>query len=177
MSRNSQRGSAMLVTMVVIGALIAGAGILLTLQLQSSRSADLTRSGTSALYCAEAGLAAARGVVAQNYGSWSGSMCTNPDPMLCTEPAWLSTGIGSHDLDSDGDADFIVYLRDNDDEIPPLTPNGNIDNDLQVFVVSRCLTYPDTPKQVEELVQHNGAPPCLPYQQGGGGGDGNNNGC
>jgi hypothetical protein len=167
----------MLVTMMIIAALMAGAGILLQLQLRSSRSSDFTRSGTAALYCAEAGIAAARNVVAQSYSGWNGSMCTSADPFACTEPDWLATGIGSHDIDGDGDADFIVYLRDNDDELPPLTPDGNLDNDLQVFVVARCLAFPDTPKQVEELVLHNGAPPCLPFQQGGGGGDGNNNGC
>lgn len=175
--RQRERGSAMLVTMLIIAALMAGAGILLQLQLSSSRSSDFTRSGTAALYCAEAGIAAARNVVAQSYAGWNGNMCTSPDPMLCTEPAWLATGIGSHDIDGDGDADFIVYLRDNDDELPPLAPDGTLDNDLQVFVVSRCIAFPDTPKQVEELVLHNGAPPCMPFQQGGGNGDGNNNGC
>jgi hypothetical protein len=170
--RQRERGSAILVTMLIIAALMAGAGILLSLQLRSSRTSDFTRSGTAALYCAEAGIAAARNVVAQSYSGWNGNMCTNPDPMLCTEPDWLATGIGSHDIDGDGDADFVVYLRDNDDDA-----NGTIDNDLQVFVVSRCLAFPDTPKQVEELVLHNGAPPCMPFQQGGGNGDGNNNGC
>ena len=174
--RQRERGSAMLVTMLIIAALMAGAGILLQLQLSSSRSSDFTRSGTAALYCAEAGIAAARNVVAQSYQAWNGSMCTNPDPMLCTEPAWLAAGVGSHDIDGDGDADFLIYLRDNDDELPPLLPDGNTDNDLQVFVVSRCLAFPDTPKQVEELVLHNGAPPGYSGQIGNTNGDGNRGG-
>ena len=174
--RSPERGSAMLVTLIVIGALLAGAGVLVSLQLASNRSTDLTRSGMSALYCAEAGLAAARPVVATNYGQWNAALLASNGGDL-SEPAWITAGIGSKDLDGDGVADFEVYLLDNDDEQDPLPNNTAVDNDLSVYIVSRCLRYPDTPKAVSELVLYNGGSGCYPWQQGGGGGDGNSNGC
>lgn len=158
----------MLVTLIVIGALLAGAGVLLSVQMASNRSADLTRSGMSALYCAEAGLAAARQVVAENYLDWKADLCTTT---TCTEPAWMAAGIAAkttpkdHDLDGDGAADFTVWLRDNYDEISANDPA--VDSDLQVYIVSKCIKYPDTPKQVEELILFEGGIECYPWQLGG----------
>ena len=45
MSRQGQRGSAMLVTMVIIAALLAGAAVLGSLQVNSNRSTKLTSNG------------------------------------------------------------------------------------------------------------------------------------
>lgn len=167
--RRQQRGSAMLVTLIIIGALIAGAATLLSIQMASNRSSDLTRSGMTALYCAEAGLAAARPVIAAHYADWNAALC-DPTAGACTEPTWLSTEInatyGGHDLDGDGLADFEVYLRDNYDEIS-VTAEPTVDHDLQVFVVSRCIKYADTPKQVEELVLFDGGAQCYGMQAGG----------
>lgn len=169
--RATQRGSAMLVTLIIIASLLAGAAVLVSLQLNSDRSTDLTRSGMSALYCAESGLSAARSVVGQNYGLWNDTLLAGGT----TEPSWLYNGIGSHDLDGDGVDDFAVYIKDNDDEQSPLSNNLTHDNDLQVFVVSTCLKYPDTPKAVTELILYNGGTGCYPWQIGGCGGDGNGN--
>ncbi len=158
----------MLVTLIIIGALLAGAGVLLSVQMASNRSADLTRTGMSALYCAEAGLAAARQVVAEHYMDWKAALCTTE---VCTEPAWMSDGIdaktfpNAHDLDGDGQADFTVWLRDNYDEFT--TNDPAVDTDLQVFLVSKCIKYPDTPKQVEELILFEGGVECYPWQLGG----------
>lgn len=167
--RKARRGSAMLVTLIIIGALLAGAGVLLSVQMAANRSSDLTRTGMTALYCAEAGLAAARDVVAENYVDWKTSLCGTA---TCTEPAWLSTGIDAktnpkqHDLDGDGIADFTVWLRDNRDELTTANDPA-VDTDLQVFIVSKCIKFPDTPKQVEELVLFSGGAECYPWQLGG----------
>lgn len=174
--RRRQRGSAMLVTLLIIVALLAGASVLVGLQLASTKSADLTRSGMSALYCAEAGLAAARPVVLANYSQW-GSALSASSGGTYTEPAWISSGIdaavGSHDVDGSAPTDdFSIYLEDNADE---LTSNPAADQDLRVYIVSTCNRYPDTPKQVRELVEYNGVAPCYPWQVGGCGGDGNEN--
>jgi hypothetical protein len=179
MSREREHGGAMLITLILITALLAGAGVLLSLQIASTRSADLTRTNISAVFCAEAGLAAARPIVAQHYAQWRTSLCTThrTDPTSCVEPTWLAAAIdagATHDLDSDGRADFALYLRDNDDELDANDPAA--DNDLRVFVAARCLKYPDTPKQVDELVEHNGSFGCIGNMIGGADGDGNANG-
>jgi hypothetical protein len=185
-SRNPQRGSAMLVTLIIIGALIAGGAVLVSLQISSNRSTDLTRSGMSALYCAEAGLSAARPVVALNYtkpgtatpDGWATALVASGTGTL-TEPTWLYTAIGSHDLDQppDGVDDFEVYLKDNGDESSG-ADDPTLDNDLQIFIVAKCKKYADTPKQVEELVQFTGGGSCMPDQAGGQDGNGNkNDGC
>jgi hypothetical protein len=167
MKRNPERGSALIVTMIVVTSLLAGSSILVGMQMSSNRSNDLARSGVSALYCAEAGLVAARSVVASHYAQWNASLGSS------TEPSWLS-GI-NHDIDGDGVADFTITLKDNDDELPPLPNDPTRDNDLKVYVVSTCTKYPDTPKQVMELVQYNGGGNCYQSQQGGCGGNGNSN--
>jgi len=177
--RTPERGSAMLVTLILITALLAGGGVLVSLQMSSTRSADLARTSMSSVFCAEAGLSAARPLVAQSYGQWRSALCTTyrTNPAACTEPAWLRTAIdawGTHDLDGDGRADFEIYVHDNDDE--PGTNDLTIDNDLRVFVVARCIKYPETPKQVEELVEHNGSFGCIGNMIGGSDGDGNANG-
>src|ERR1044071_9447894 len=101
--RNRERGSAMLVTMIIIAALFAGGVVLVSMQLASNKSSEVGRTGMTALYCAEAGLSAARPVVAANQSNWAtaiaASGASTPDT---SEPSWLASGIGSHDLDGDG---------------------------------------------------------------------------
>jgi len=158
----------MLVTLIIIGALLAGAGVLLSVQMASNRSSDLTRTGMSSLYCAEAGLAVARQVVAEHYMDWKAALCTTA---TCAEPAWMIAGIDSktggkeHDLDGDTVGDFTVWLRDNYDEMSSNDPA--VDSDLQVYIVAKCTKYADTPKQVEELILFEGGVECYPWQLGG----------
>ena len=146
--RASQRGSAMLLTLVIIAALLAGGAVLVGMQLSSNRATDITRSGLTALHCAEGGLAAARPVVAANYIDWVTWL-----PAGSGEPTWLQapspTAI-DHDLDNDGLDDFVITLKDNDDELPPAPNNTTVDSDLRVFIVSTCIKFPDTPKQISD---------------------------
>lgn len=175
--RTPQRGSAMLVTMIVISSLLAGAAVLVSMQLASSHSSDLARSGIASTYCAEAGLDAARGVVAANFANWPSALAAcGSGPYPCAEPTWLSSALGAHDIDGDGSADFAVYIKDNDDEQDPLPNNLAVDNDMRVFVVSRCTKYVDSIKEVEELLQYSGGGQSYRSQQGlGRYGGGNNN--
>ncbi|HET7500574.1 MAG TPA: hypothetical protein VFK02_06205 [Kofleriaceae bacterium] len=166
--RVNERGSAMLLTMILIMALLGGAGILVSVQLSANRSAELIRSGMLATYCAEAGLAAARPVVLANYPSWAGSLGTG------SEPAWLQAAV-NHDLDGDGVADFVITLKDNDDELAPLVNDPARDNDLRIFVLSTCIKYSEVPRQLAELVQYTGGGTCYQSQQGGCGANGNSN--
>lgn len=176
--RVSERGSAMLVTMVVITSLLAGAVVIVAMQLASGRSTDLTRTGLTSMYCAEAGLTAARSTITGNYDQWATTLpSTTLTPTIKPppQPAWLSNTAFSHDLDGDGVDDFEVTILDNDDE-PANTANDLFaDADLKVFVISTCTKFPDNPKQVRELIEYKPAANCYASQEGGCNGRGNTN--
>lgn len=155
----------MLVAMILMAALLAGATVLVTLQMSSNRNTELTKTGITALYCAEAGLIAARTAVAENQASWN-------DALGQGQPSWLATGI-ANDLDGDGTADVEIRLEDNFDE--PGTDNPNADSDGKIFIVSKCLLYNDTPREVRELVDYTTVSNCYSAQRGGCGGNGNMN--
>jgi hypothetical protein len=171
--RVPERGSVMLVTLIIISALLAGSAVLVSMQLASTRNSDSTKTGMSALYCAEAGLSAARAAVAAGYPSWNTSLC-NPSPRsaidTCFQPTWLSNTAFSHDLDGDGIDDFRISLVDDDDDAVYTT-----DNNLRIYVVSQCIKYPDNPRIVEELVSYTPTANCYRAQQGGCNGRGNGN--
>ena len=172
--RLKQRGSAMLVTMIIISSLLAGAAVLVSMQLASNRSSDVTRSGLASMYCAEAGLAVARNAVALNYNNWNAALTAYNGVYPCAEPAWLS-GL-THDIDGDGVADYQLYIKDNDDELPPAPNDVKVDSDQRIFIVSLCTKYADTPKEVEELVEFTGGGQNYRSQQGFGRySSGNNN--
>lgn len=155
----------MVVTMVLVSALLAGAAVLASMQIKSSKSAELTRSSISALACAESGIVAARETVMNNYALWNAALASG------TEPQWLSTV--NHDIDADGQPDFTVTLKDNDDETA--TNDLAVDNDLTVFIVSTCTKFPDIQTQVAEMVRFNGSGNCYESQLGGCGGNNNAN--
>ncbi len=165
--RERERGSAMLVTMILIAALLAGAAALASMQMKSTRGSEITRTSISSMHCAEAGIVAARTAVMINYPLWNASLG------MTTEPSWLQTV--NHDIDSDGVADFRITLRDNDDETAPIANDLTRDNDLQVFIVSTCIKFPDVQTQVAEMVRFNGGGNCYQAQLGGCGGNNNAN--
>jgi hypothetical protein len=155
--------------LVVVLALLVGGAVLLSLQMGSTKQAGVTADKRGALFCAEAGLAAARTPLMTNVADWAIVL----DADATNDPAWYPiTG----DLDGDGDDDYEVTVRDNDDEAAPAADNPNADSDLRVFAVSRCLMYPDTPRSVSELVRYTGGG-HLYRSQGGQGtwGTGNSN--
>ena len=166
MKRNSQRGSAMLVAMILMAALLAGAAVLVSLQISSSRSTDMTRTGITALYCAESGLTATRAAIALNQADWGTWLGTG------NEPTWL--GVIDHDLDNDAGntSDFTITLEDNNDEIPPTTEAPTADLDGMIFIVSRCTMFPDTPREVRELISFTEVTHCYGAQRGGCGANG-----
>lgn len=175
MKRNRERGSAMLITMIIISALLAGAAVLVSMQLVSNRSADITRSGLAATYCAEAGLSAARAAVAANYHQWNAAFTACNATFPCPEPAWLQGPAINHDVDGDNVPDYQLYIKDNDDELLPSPNDLKVDSDQRVFIVSLCIKYADTPKEVEELVEFSGGGQNYRMQQGLGRYSGGNN--
>ncbi len=161
-NQRTERGSAMLVTLIIIASLLAGAAVLVSMQLSSTRSSDLTRSGMASLYCAEAGLTATRTAVAANRTSWVGNIGTG------VEPSWLASI--DHDLDGDTLPDFRVTLQDDDDDTDAVN-----DSNEKIFLVSRCIKYVDTQKVVMELIEYIPVANCYPSQEGGCNGRGNGN--
>ena len=178
-TRNQERGSVLMVVLVILVALLAGGGVALYLQLGSTRQTGLVRFSRAALFCSEAGLQAARRLILCQYGqtnNW-GSLL---DPSSGTPPTWYAdisadatlqgqltdlgpigpTGAPSHVIigddagDSNGSPDWIAWVRDDDDEFTtandPLT-----DNNLRVIVHSRCIMFPDQPREVLEVLRGN----------------------
>lgn len=165
----------MLVTMIIISSLLAGAAVLVSMQLAGNRASDLTRTGLEATYCAEAGLAIARPAVMANIANWNAALATCNNTYPCSpEPSWLASL--DHTVDGSGvGTDFTIFIRDNDDEFPPASLDPLHDSDLRVFIVSRCVKYGETIKEVEELVEYSGGGQNYRTQQGLGRYSGGNN--
>ncbi len=170
--RRREAGTAILVTLVLIVALLGGGAVLVGMQFQSTRAAGLVTSRAKALACAEAGVVAARSAVAANYALWSTSLCNPPAPRgtgscvigsAAGEPSWLQGSAIDHDIDNDGNDDFVITLVDNDDEIG--ANNLALDNDLQIWVVSTCTSNPELQVQVMELVLFTPKQPCYDPQK------------
>jgi hypothetical protein len=154
-----QRGAAMLLIATLLVALLAGGGVALYLQLQSTKSAEMVKASRTSFYCAEAGLASARQTIALNFA-------TLPLVLTGTAVDWYPiTG----DIDADTVDDYIVTIVDNDDEAPPTVSDPTRDIDGQVFVISRCTKNAETARQIVELVSLGAGGGHLYRNQGGGG--------
>jgi hypothetical protein len=163
-TRRPESGSIVITAMLAVS-LLGGGAVLVRMQLASTQSVAVTRSKITGNACAEAGLAAARAAVTNNYGLWGPALCAGSCVVGSTasEPSFLASI--DHDLDNDGTADFVITLVDNDDETP--VSDKTKDNDLQVYVVSTCLIDPSVRVQVSELVEFT--PPGNTYDSQAGG--------
>jgi hypothetical protein len=157
-----QRGAAMLLVSTILIALLAGGGVALYLQLQNTKSAALVKASTNSLYCAEAGVIAARPSIALNFLTWPVLLDGNDG----NDPDWYPI---RGDLDGDGVNDYEVTIRDNDDEVPPAPNNPAFDNDRRVFAIGRCLQNSDVSREVVELLVVAGGGYVYRNQAGGGG--------
>jgi hypothetical protein len=163
MRRSGERGSAMVVVMVILVALLGAGAVAIYVQVADTRSTGMIRSARDALYCAEAGLATARPLVGQNFADWP--ILLDDDPDNDDGAGWYPV---EGDLDGDGDIDYEVRIMDNDDESPPQPNDTTRDNDLRVFIVSKCVKFPDTPREVLELVLYQGGGTLYRNQAGQG---------
>lgn len=161
-----ERGSTMVVVLAILVALLSAGAVALYLQVADTRTTSLVKKSRESLFCAEAGLGSGRAVFGENYAQWDTFLDGDPDNDPSTYPL-----VG--DMDGDGEMDYEVTIRDNDDEFP--TPDPTVDADLQVFIVSRCIKYPDIPREVMELVAFEGMGSVYRNQQGQGQGNTNNN--
>ena len=151
----------MLLVATLLVALLAGGAVALYVQLQGTKSASLVKASKSSLFCAEAGVIAARPTLAQNYLDWP----TLLDSSTSNDPSWYPV---TGDLDGDGVNDYQVTIKDNDDEVPPAPDDPELDNDRRVFAVGRCLKNSDVSRQVMELLVVGGGGYVYRNQAGGG---------
>ena len=170
-SIRDQRGAAMIVVLIVMAALMTAGGLALYVSTSETRSTGYIAAGRQALYCAEAGLAAARATVTANYNQWGQVL----DEDGQNDPAWYPIQ-GTLSDDPTGAPDYEVRIRDNDDEMAPATNDPEVDSDMKVWVESTCLKYPDTSRTVTELIQYQSTGYVYRNQAGQGGGNtGNTN--
>ncbi len=164
-NRRGERGAALIVTIILISALLAGGMLAIYLMVADTRSAQYINEGRGALFCAESGLAGAREYITNNANDW-------PD-MLNADAGDDPDGYPVEgDLDGDEVMDWHVELRDNDDEFP--TNDPTVDADSVVFMVSTCLKYPDTPREVMQLISIAAGGTNYRNQSGQGAGGTNN---
>jgi hypothetical protein len=125
-----ERGGATLLLILVLLAFSALVGALAVrgasgdLQMAASQ-----RANRSSLYCAEAGLNAARPILASAYGQWNSIFATGK----ATGITYPVTG----DLDGDGQIDYSVTIADNIDEA---VNNPLVDSDLTAVITAVCVS-------------------------------------
>jgi len=141
--RNSESGAAMVLVLTVMAALLAAGSVALLLQVNASKSSNLVASSKRALFCAEAGLQASRTFIVANKSSWTLMLDTDAgnDPV-----GYPVTG----DFDGDGDDDWRVTIRDDDDDVGD---DPTVDENDRVFIVSECIKYPEFPVMLAELIE------------------------
>lgn len=165
-----QRGSALMTSLIILSGLLVAAGASVYLMTAETKSTSYTAMSRRSLFCAEGGLAMARPIVAANHSSWNAVLDTDPG----NDPSWYPI-TGYLEANATGTPDFTVTLKDNDDEIT-IANDPNTDNDLMVFLVSKCTRYPEHPRTVMELVEYTAAGHMYRDQSGQGGfGTGNAN--
>ena len=157
--KRSERGAALIVVLLLVGALLAGGALAMSMSLGETRAVDVVATRRRALFCAEAGLASARGHVASQSHQWATMLDSDPanDPV-----GYPVTG----DLDDDGVDDWHVEIRDNDDERPDNDPTT--DHDGLVFMVATCTSHPETPVEVLQLISVTAGSFSYRNQQGQG---------
>jgi len=160
-----QRGAALMVTIILISALLAGGMLAIYLMVADTKSAQYVTESRGALFCAEAGLTGGREYVEANAGNW-GLMLDDDDG---NDPVGYPV---EGDLDGDNVNDWSVTVKDNDDDFPTNDPFA--DSDGAIFMVATCIKYPDTPRQVMEMLSFSGGGTNYRNQAGQGAGGTNN---
>ena len=161
-----ERGVAMFIVIAVMSSLMMVALLAIYLTVTETESTSYATDAKASLYCAEAGLAKARALLVANYAAWP----TILDADASNDPAWYPV-VGDIDLPVDGINDFSVTIRDNEDE-PVGTPNDPThDNDMRIYVVSKCTRYPETPREVTELIFYQAGGASYRNQSGQGAGN------
>jgi hypothetical protein len=136
--RNRQRGG---VTMLLIVVLILLAALVGALAVRGAFT-EMHMSGSSrvartSFYCAEAGLNVARPIIGANSGSWAGILNGTSIPSWYPIRGSIEGGQGI--MNANNNWDYIVTIKDDNDETPYSANNLTVDNNLQVIIISDCI--------------------------------------
>lgn len=161
----------MVLVITILAALLGIAAIGLSLQLNSTKSTALVKDSRASLYCAEAGLAAARAALIQNRSDWNNVLDgSSIGTWYVLPPAIPPEEVGIvGDLDGIGPltADYSVVIRDDADG----DNNLDRDNNDTIIVTSTCLLYPTAPATVTEIISLMGRGQAYRNQSGQGSGN------
>lgn len=144
------RGSALLVTVVLLAVLMLMAGGLLGyVQSERGRAIQVSRAQRRES-CAQAGLQLAKSYFGRNFPTWNTYLADPNFSAVPTDggtldPAAIASIKAAQpqllaDLDGDSAPDVYLYVRDNDDEFPPAAANPARDNDQAVIVGAVCIS-------------------------------------
>ena len=166
---------AMVLVITILAALLGIAAVGLSIQLNSTKSIGLIKDTRASLYCAEAGLQAARDIIVSNRKDWNKVLSNTPGLSWYQYPDGGPTNPEGITGDADGDGitnDYSVTFVDDGDDADPTTD----DNDT-IVVTSKCLLYDDmTPVSITEVLSLRGLGHIYRNQSGGGPGNtGNEN--
>ncbi len=157
---NSNRGSSLLATMIMLAVILGLVAALLSYSFAQRRSAINAARSTDRLTCAQSGIQLARTYFARNFtqwntflsqpniynpiqmATWNNPSSTPPGPADISPTSPLRTSHPELFVDVDGDnlPDVFIYIRDNQDEFPPAADNPFRDNDQNVIVGAICIS-------------------------------------
>jgi hypothetical protein len=167
----NQRGSVMLLVAIMLAALLTGGAAALYLQLGSIKAVGEVTTRRRAMYCAEAGLARARPLLAASSNAIAAILDADPS----NDPTWYPVQGRVDDLpiDATNPAHYVVTVADNDDDT---NNDTTVDADSAVFLISTCQRYSSTPSTLVELVGFEASQATCAYKnQKGQGCSGSNN--
>lgn len=164
--RKSERGSAMITTMIMLGVILGVVTALMAFaNAERLRAINVARK-TLRVSCAESGLQLAKAYFGRQFANW-GTYLSNPwtydpvpsrfnySPAMYTDPSFQAANPDLFaDLDGDGELDVFIYARDNQDEFPPIAwddpANWTRDNDQNIMVGAVCISKTLGPHAVDD---------------------------
>jgi hypothetical protein len=182
-----QRGSTLLTAMVMVTVVLGMlAGILSYAMAQRNFAANYSRN-TDMFTNWNSYLSQPNIYNPIQMATFNNPSSTPPGPadISATSPLRLSNPELFIDVDGDNRADVFIYIRDNQDELPPAADNPLRDNDQNVIVGAICISNTmgphaghglvTDPLQLEGILSYNFAgPQCTQAYCGNGAGNMNN---
>jgi len=159
---------------MVVVIMVSVAGIMAYAKSQKSRAINNSRAADR-LSCSQAGFELAKNYFARNFSNWNTYLskpsvynpikssfnttpaapvfnpatAASPDPLFVTNPELFA------DLDGDGWNDVYMYIRDNQDELPPAADDPSRDNDQTVVVGALCISSTMVPRKENGQLNSN----------------------